>query len=212
MRARIRHVLTGLAAIVALAAIIIGLPAALYRYGGWPLPRHLASWHQLAAILSGRDDGRILLVVVRDCSWLAWLLFSVSVLAEARAAIRGERGLRLSLGGLQGVAARLVTLAALTFAASPALTQTASAAVSTQHGAPSPPPDSTVRTRQGGALPMRERATAAFAHTAANRGLPTGVATAISATQLLGCAPAIACGRSRSAISGLVTGILRSPA
>jgi DNA-binding SARP family transcriptional activator len=185
MRARIRHVLTGLAAIVALAAIIIGLPAALYRYGGWPLPRHLASWHQLAAILSGRDDGRILLVVVRDCSWMAWLLFSVSVLAEARAAIRGERGLRLSLGGLQGVAARLVTLAALTFAASPALIQTVSAAVSTQHGAPSPPPDSAVRTRQGGALPMRERATAAFAHTAASRGLPTGVATAISATQLL---------------------------
>ena len=32
---------------------------------------------------------------------------------------------------------------------------------------------------------MRERATVAFAHTAASRGLPTGVATAISATQLV---------------------------
>ena len=147
MSARIRDVLTGLVAIVALAAIILGLPAVLYHYGGSPLPRHLLSWHRLAAILSGRDDGSMLLAVVTDCSWLAWLLFAVSVLAEARAAMRGDRGPRLRLGGLQSVAARLVTLAALTFAASPVVTQIASAGVvSTNHAAASPT-DAVVSTR-----------------------------------------------------------------
>ena len=189
MSARVRDVLTGLAAIAALAAITIGLPVALYHYGGSPLPRHLASWHRLAAILSSRDDAGVFLGVVRDCSWLAWLLFSVSVLAEAHAVLRGDKGLRLRLGGLQGVAARLVTLAALTFAASPAFTQTASAsAVSAQHGAASPTRDPVVGTRHGGALPIREGATAA-ARTAISRQSPPGVAAAANTTQLLRVGP-----------------------
>jgi DNA-binding SARP family transcriptional activator len=188
VRARIRDVLTGLVAIVALAAIIIGLPVVLYHYGGSPLPRHLASWHRFAAIMTGRDNGWMLLAVVRDCSWLAWLLFTFSVLAAARAAIRGDRGPRLRLGGLQSVAARLVTLAALTFAASPALTQVASAAVvSTQHGAASPIPDSVAGTRHGAALTVRGRATAPTARPpdSASQGLPAAVAAATSATKLL---------------------------
>jgi hypothetical protein len=185
MTARLRDVLIGLAAIVGLAAIIVGLPVALYHYGGSPLPRHLASRHSLAATLTGRDDARILLVAVRDCSWLAWLLFSVSVLAEVHGALRGDKGLRPRLGGLQGVAARLVTLAALTFAASPALTQTASAAaVSTQHGAASPTQDSVVSTRLGGALPIREIG-AAERHATAGGESTAGTAAATSATQLL---------------------------
>ncbi len=86
MTARVRGVVAGLAAIGTLAAIIVGLPIVLYRLGGWPWPRHLASWHRIAAILASRSDGGILVAVIRDCTWLAWLLFSVSVIAEAYAA------------------------------------------------------------------------------------------------------------------------------
>jgi DNA-binding SARP family transcriptional activator len=187
MRARIRDVLTGLMAIAALAAIILGLPLVLYHYGGSPLPRHLVSWHRLAAVLSGRDDGSMLLAVVRDCSWLAWLLFAVSVLAEARAAIRGDSGPKLRLGGLQSIAARLVTLAALTFAASPALTQIASAGVvSTHHGAASPA-DAVVSTRHGAALAMRERAAAPTARPADSARQGSSAATI--ATRLLTVRP-----------------------
>ncbi len=129
MKIRAREVLTGLAAIAVLAGIIVGLPVLLYRLGGSPLPRHLAGWHRLGAVLSSRDDGAILLAVTRDCSWLAWLTFSVSVAAEAATAVRGHGGTRFRLAGVQGLAARLVALAALTFTAPPALTLTASAVV-----------------------------------------------------------------------------------
>jgi DNA-binding SARP family transcriptional activator len=137
MITRARTLLTGLTALVILMAAVIGLPAVLYRFGGSPLPRHLASWHHVTSVLTSRDNGTVLLGVIRDLSWLAWLLFTVAVLAEAQAAIRGRRAPRLWLGALQGGAARLVALAALTFAAAPAASLTASAApITAAHAGP----------------------------------------------------------------------------
>ena len=136
MISRARTLLTGLTALVVLLAAVIGLPAVLYRFGGSPLPGHLVSWHHVTAVLTSRDNGTVLLGVIRDLSWLAWLLFTVAVLAEAQAAIRGRRAPRL-LGALQGGAARLVALAALTFAAAPAVSLTASAApIASAHAGP----------------------------------------------------------------------------
>jgi DNA-binding SARP family transcriptional activator len=134
MITRARTMLTGLAALTALAAVVAGLPVVLYRFGGSPLPAHLASWHRLATVLTSRDNGSLLLSVIRECSWLAWLLFTVCVLAEAQAALRGRRAPRLRLGGMQNAASHLVALAALTFAAPAAVTLSASVtAVSSQH-------------------------------------------------------------------------------
>jgi DNA-binding SARP family transcriptional activator len=124
---RARSAAAGLLAIAALAGMVVGLPILLYRFGGSPLPRHLPGWHRVLAALGSRDDGTLVLTIVRDCSWLAWLLFTVSIAAEAQAAILGRGAPRLRLGGLQGVAARLVALAALTFAAPAAVTLTAAA-------------------------------------------------------------------------------------
>src|SRR5580704_11456453 len=137
MISRARTLLTGLTALVILVAAVIGLPAVLYRFGGSPLPGHLASWHHISAVLTSRDNGTLLLGVIRDLSWLAWLLFTVAVLTEIQAAIRGRRPPRLWLGALQGGAARLVALAALTFAAAPAVSLTASAApIASAHAGP----------------------------------------------------------------------------
>src|SRR5215469_12873805 len=110
-----RAAVCGLAALAALAALVVGLPLVLYRFGGAPLPGRMPGWHDLARRLASRDDGDAALLVVGDCAWLAWLLFTVSVLAEAQAAVRGRRAPRLLLGGIQGAAAQLVALAALAF-------------------------------------------------------------------------------------------------
>jgi len=125
---RARRVATGLAALAVLASAVIGLPVVLYQFGGSPLPHRIASWHGVMAALSSQDSAGLLLALVRDCSWLAWLLFTACVLAEAQAAILGRRSPHLRLGGLQGIAAHLVALAAVTFAAPSAITLSASAA------------------------------------------------------------------------------------
>jgi DNA-binding SARP family transcriptional activator len=126
MIARVRTAFTGLAALAALVAVVVGLPVVLYRFGGSPLSAHLASWQRLETVLSTRDDGTLLLATIRVCSWLAWLLFTTCVLGETQAAIRGRRSPRLRLGSLQGAAAHLVALAALAFATPSAMTLSAS--------------------------------------------------------------------------------------
>jgi DNA-binding SARP family transcriptional activator len=150
MITRARATLTGLAALAALLAAIIGLPVVLYQFGGTPLPPRLASWHQIAVVLTSRDNGSLLITVIRDCSWLAWLAFTVCVLAEVQATVRGRRAPRLRLGGVQSTAAHLVALAALTFAAPAAVTLSASVtAVTAQHhpaGADDPPQEMSLMT------------------------------------------------------------------
>jgi len=132
--ARARAMTARLGAVAALAALVVGPPVLLYEFAGSPLPRQLPDWHQLVAALFSRDDAGLVLAVVRDGTWLAWLGFSTCVLAEAVAVMRGRRAPRLRLGGLQGAAARLVALAALAAGASAAGTLSASAATVTgQH-------------------------------------------------------------------------------
>ena len=134
MITRARATLTGLAALAALMAAIVGLPVVLYQFGGSPLPARLANWHQIGVVLTSRDNGSLLISVIRDCSWLAWLAFTVCVLAEVQAIARGRRAPHLRLGGVQSTAAHLVALAALTFAAPAAVTLSASVtAVTLQH-------------------------------------------------------------------------------
>jgi DNA-binding SARP family transcriptional activator len=139
MITRARATLGGLAALGALLLVVAGLPVVLYRFGGSPVPGHLAGWHRIVTVLSSRDDGSLLLGTIRACSWLAWLLFTVCVLAETQAAIRGRRPPHLRLGGMQGAAAHLVALAALAFATPSAITLSASVAAVSQPGTASQP-------------------------------------------------------------------------
>jgi len=105
----------GLAALVTLLLLVVGLPAVLYRFGGSPLPHRVPSAHQVTAALLRRDTGSLFFAAVRDVSWVAWALFSLAVVTEVIAAIGGRQAPRLRLGGLQNVAGQLVALAALTF-------------------------------------------------------------------------------------------------
>jgi DNA-binding SARP family transcriptional activator len=114
-RRRVGTVLRGIVALITLLVLVAGIPLLLYRLGGSPVPRRVLGWHQLEHILLRRDSGSIFLGAVRDVSWIAWAAFTLAVLTEIQAALRGRSAPRLRLGGMQSMAGRLVALTMLTF-------------------------------------------------------------------------------------------------
>ena len=118
-RTRRAEATTGLGAIAALLALVVGLPVLLYLLGGSPLPGHLSSLTSIGHGLLHRDSASVVLAAVREVSWIAWAAFTLAVLTEIQAALRHRTPPRLLPGGLQDAAGRLVALAALTFTAAP---------------------------------------------------------------------------------------------
>jgi DNA-binding SARP family transcriptional activator len=112
-------VAAGLAALITLVALVVGLPVLLYKLGGSPLPSHVPSIAQIGHALLHRDSGGVFLAAVRDISWIAWVLFTLAVLVEVQAVLRRRTPPRLWLGGMQGAAGRLVAIAALAFTTAP---------------------------------------------------------------------------------------------
>ena len=113
-------VLRGAAALVTLAA---WWSACRWPCTSWAVARcrsHVPAWRHVTALLLHRDNGTVFLGAVRDISWIAWAAFTVAVVAEVQAALRGRRAPRLRLGGLQNSASWLVALAALAFGSQPA--------------------------------------------------------------------------------------------
>ena len=107
----------GLGALIALAALVVGVPAALCRFVGWPLPHAIPKIGELSRSLqqTGVSDTtiiKLLAVVV----WIAWLRLAVSVAVEL-AAFTGSRPRRQvwALGGSQRLAAGLIAAVLLTF-------------------------------------------------------------------------------------------------
>src|SRR5258708_33437737 len=112
--------LRGGMALLTLIILVVGLPIALYRLGGDPLPRHMPSWHHVSTLLLRRGDGTVFLGAVRDLSWIAWAAFTAAAAVEAQAALRGRRAPRLRLGRLQNAASWLVAAAPPPFTTQPA--------------------------------------------------------------------------------------------
>ncbi|MEU0470934.1 transcriptional regulator, partial [Amycolatopsis sp. NPDC006131] len=104
--ARLRR---GLLAAALLAALVGGLPWALTRFIGWPLPDHVPTWAEIQGVLLGPMTATFLLDVLACISWSVWALFTVDV---ARCAIEAARDLRtpavVAAGPLRRVAAALV--------------------------------------------------------------------------------------------------------
>jgi len=127
------------AAMVMLAAATAGLPLLLWRLAGSPIPSRMPSAHEIWFTLLRRDNGSLFIAAVRDASWLGWAAFTIAVLAEAQAAIRGRPAPRLHVFGLQGAAARLVAAASVTFTTPAVVTLvTAPAAVAAAAAAAAP--------------------------------------------------------------------------
>jgi LysM repeat protein len=113
------RILKGVAALLLLTAVIIGVPVLLITIGA--VPRHVPSLGQVRTALSARDDGRILYLVLVVGVWTCWVLFTATTMVEAVAAVRG--GVARSIRGLavfQHPVAGLVSSIAILFAAAPA--------------------------------------------------------------------------------------------
>jgi Bacterial transcriptional activator domain len=121
---RIRHrtkgdVLAGAAAVVALAALTVGVPIALITVVGLPLPHTMPRLSALTGSLDITTIVRILSVII----WLAWVQLVWCVLVEIKAAVSnvGVPSRVPLAGATQSAAHRLVTAALLLFTAAAAL-------------------------------------------------------------------------------------------
>jgi DNA-binding SARP family transcriptional activator len=141
---RLGTVLRGVTAALTLAVLVVGLPLALYRLGGDPIPGHIPAWRQAGTLLLHRDNGTVFLGAVRDISWIAWALFTVAVATEILAALRGRSAPSLRLGGLQHAASWLVALVTLAVTSQPtAVLASAPAPVTVVSAVRSGPPPAT---------------------------------------------------------------------
>jgi nucleoid-associated protein YgaU len=121
-------VIRGLVAVIALAAFVIGVPAALVLIAPVSIPQNAPTWDSVISAMTQPDDGALLLGAIRMIAWVAWAAFTTSVIAELVAAVRRVSAPHIPLlGGTQRLAATLVTTAGLLLATTTPLTSTASA-------------------------------------------------------------------------------------
>ena len=125
---RLAHLAKGIGALVLLAALVAGIPLALWHYIGWPLPHHLPSVAQVGHALDSHGiAARTLVDVLAVVVWVTWAVLVASVAAEIPAALAGRRAPRLPLAGafqpLTGRLVAAVVVAALGLAPRPAHSQ-----------------------------------------------------------------------------------------
>lgn len=130
-----RDIRLAVAAVLGLAILLIGIPAALVTFVGYPLPRTAPSRAWLTQPLTATLMVKVLACLV----WAAWAHFAVCVLSEWRALRDGRLPKNVVLGGgSQALARRLVAAALLLSGTAAAFAPTATATVSTVvHQSPS---------------------------------------------------------------------------
>lgn len=127
-------------ALVALIALLVGVPAVLLGIG--VLPDHLPGFDEITTALTSPDSGQLFLGAVTLIGWYGYLSFVISVVLETGAALRHVRAPRIRmLGGSQQLAGALVggilvllpagTAMATPASAAPATAATASAVADT---------------------------------------------------------------------------------
>ncbi|MFE9137909.1 LysM peptidoglycan-binding domain-containing protein [Streptomyces sp. NPDC007355] len=97
----------GLASLLALLALLAGLPALLWFLTGVLLP-HGVSLDEITALLTSRNLGAPFFAVVMAGGWVGWAVFAVCTLLEIPAPLRGRPSLSMPSLGAQRLAATLV--------------------------------------------------------------------------------------------------------
>lgn len=94
-----KRVFGGLASLVVLIGLLVGIPAALVFLAGNPFP----TGDELARVLSGPDVGGVFFVgtVLPLIGWLAWLSMAIAILVEIPAQIRRMPAPKIPGLGLQ---------------------------------------------------------------------------------------------------------------
>ncbi|MBV9660681.1 MAG: LysM peptidoglycan-binding domain-containing protein [Acidimicrobiales bacterium] len=114
---RARTLAKGAAALAVIAVLAGGIPWALTRFVGWPLPHRLPTWTQFSSAVSQHgipDD--TLIKALASVVWIAWAVLAASLAVELHAVVRGGTARRLPIAGpLQAAVGNL--LAAVVIAA-----------------------------------------------------------------------------------------------
>lgn len=139
MMRRTARLATGLASLALLVGIVAGVPYALVRTVGWPLPTVLPTLEQLRQVSQVGVADTTVVKTLAVIVWVAWVQLTVALAVETAATVRRRAAQTLPLlPGLQPLAARLVAgialLAAVSTGPRPALAvplDTAVAAVPT---------------------------------------------------------------------------------
>ncbi|MBU1803397.1 MAG: LysM peptidoglycan-binding domain-containing protein, partial [Actinobacteria bacterium] len=118
--------LTGLAALVAVLGIVLGLPALFLAISASPIPDHVPTLDGIKNALMAPDDGTLVLGLFKVIGWVAWAFMALSLVVEAIARLRKVQAPQLpGLGRPQAAARGLIGLAALLFIAAPIAAQPA---------------------------------------------------------------------------------------
>jgi LysM repeat protein len=129
----------GLGSLALLLHGIAGVPLALAVLGGNPLPDEL-SWRALERALFTPADGMIVVGLIAVVGWLAWLVFTLSVISELIGLVSRQR-IRIRLPGLdapQRFAAGLL-ISVITMISTPHIVQADPPPDRQIAGAPTPP-------------------------------------------------------------------------
>jgi hypothetical protein len=78
----------GIAAFLALAAALAGLPWVLVVVAGSPVPSDSPAPAEVWTLLTSPDDGTLFLGALKMIAWLAWATFALSVVVEIPAQLR----------------------------------------------------------------------------------------------------------------------------
>lgn len=98
----------GFAALVTTVAFVVGVPWLLVKYGNWPI-RNAPSVDALREVVDTVVSDTMVFGVLTVGAWIVWAGFTVSVLVESAAAVRGVQAPRLAFAGpLQRSARALV--------------------------------------------------------------------------------------------------------
>lgn len=120
--------LTGLAAVLGIAAILIGVPWLLVTLGATPIPESVPSWEQTKAAVASPDDGTLFFILLAVVAWAAWAFLAISLLIEIASTVRDTPAPQLpGLSLPQGFAHSLVVLAAGLFIVAPSMATAAEA-------------------------------------------------------------------------------------
>jgi nucleoid-associated protein YgaU/DNA-binding SARP family transcriptional activator len=121
------RLIRALFALMALVALLAGVPAVLLGIG--VLPDHLPGLDEITTALTSPDSGQLFLGAVTLIGWYGYLSFVISVVLETGAALRHARAPRIRmLGGSQQLAGVLVGGILVLLPAGTAMATSASAA------------------------------------------------------------------------------------
>jgi nucleoid-associated protein YgaU len=102
--------LRGFAALVTTVAFVVGVPWLLVRFGSWPIS-DVPSVDELRELLDTVVSDTMVFGVLTVGAWIVWAGFTVSVLVESAAAVRGIQAPRLAFAGPMQRSARALVAA-----------------------------------------------------------------------------------------------------